>query len=76
MDLGLKVSFMYWIHMDSVIITWLRNKMIHTLESSTIRDLMFKSLGEDKEQGVTTNSVTQRTLRGSKHDIDSRNKYV
>ena len=57
MDLGLKVSFMYWIHMDSVIITWFRNNMIHTLESRTIGDLMFKSLGEDNKKGVTTISV-------------------
>ena len=46
--------------MDSVIITWFRNNMIHTVESRTIGDLMFKSLGGDKEKGVTTNSVTQR----------------
>ena len=45
MELGLKVSFMYLIHMDKVIITWFKNNMIHTLESSTIGDLMFKSLG-------------------------------
>jgi glycerol-3-phosphate O-acyltransferase len=40
-----------------MIITWFRNNMIHILESSTIGDLMFKFLGEDKKKGVTTISV-------------------
>ena len=50
--------------------------MIHTLESRTIGDLMFKSLGENKEKGVTTNSVTQRTLRGSIHDVASKKRSM